>query len=461
MLLAVLPMIVCGQCHAEIVTRYSATPMANTSGLVEPAKEPSGGFFHPTSRTRFDIVKSGGHLYLQWGSRRQALEFFIGSRRMGRSYGFSEDGYFYQAPVGYYANRHLWDMAPGYENDRAPDFNRPITADCLFCHATGAKAVPKTLNRFADLSILSGISCERCHGDASVHLAHPEPGNIVNPRRLAFAERDSICEQCHLSGEARIPQPGRRLEDFRPGQRLSTYLAIFVRGSRPTGIRVTSHAEALAASACRQQSGQQLWCGSCHDPHGRQVNYREKCLSCHSLQACPVSRGESRGASADCIGCHMVKGRAYDGGHTVFTDHSIPRRPASSQSGKLAPVSLASYFPEDPASQEASRNLGIAWMQVAENFGEPRLFDKAWPLLRAAASRGLQDPLLYAKVAEALEFASQTAEAEKAYRLSLEQDPGQLDVLVRLAALLERSGRRTEATALRKRAAAILPRQSE
>ena len=461
MLLAVLPMIVCGQCHPETVARYSTTPMANTSGPVEPAKEPSGRFFHAISGTRFDIVKSASHLYLQWSQHRQSLDFFIGSRRMGRSYGFVEDGYYYQAPVGYYANRHLWDMAPGYENDHHPDFNRPITAECLFCHATGAKALPKTLNRFADLSPLRGISCERCHGDASAHLAHPQSGNIVNPQRLPFAERDSVCEQCHLAGEARIPQPGRRLADFRPGDRLSAYLAIFVTEERPAGIRVSSHAEALAASRCRQASGQKLWCGTCHDPHGQQFNYRQKCVGCHARQVCPVSRSESHSSKPDCIGCHMAKARAYDGGHAVFTDHSIPRRPTNDSSRKLAPNMLVSYFPADPASSTAIRNLGIAWAQVAENYDAPQLFDKAWPMLRAAASRRLLDPPLYAKVAEALESASKTTEAERLYRLSLEQDPQQLDVLLRLAALLGRSGKQTEATELRKRAGAILPRQYE
>jgi hypothetical protein len=458
MLLAVIPMIVCGQCHPKIVARYSTTPMANTSGPVEPSTEPSGGFFHSISGTRFDIVESASRLYLQWSHHRQPLDFFIGSRRMGRSYGFVEDGYFYQAPVGYYANRHLWDMAPGYENDRHPDFNRPITAECLFCHATGAKAVPETLNRFADLSPLRGISCERCHGDASAHLAHLQSGNIVNPPMLPPAERDSICEQCHLAGEARIPQPGRQLADFRPGDRLSEYLAVFVAEGRPAGIRVTSHAEALAASRCRQSSGQKLWCGSCHDPHGVVSDYREKCLGCHAPRVCPLSRSENHGGEPDCIGCHMAKARAYDGGHTVFTDHSIRRRPANDSSRKGAPVALASYFPVDPASSTAIRNLGIAWAQIGENYNAPQLFDKAWPMLRAAASRRLQDPLLYAKVAEALDAASKTTEAEGFYRLSLEQDPQQVDVLRRLAALLDRAGKHSEAVELRKRAASILPR---
>ena len=153
----------------------------------------------------------------------------------------------------------------------------------------------------------------------------------------------------------------------------------------------------------------------------------------------------------------MPKARAYDGGHTVFTDHSIPRRPPDYSSRKVEPDLLASYFPPHVAASTAGRNLGIAWAQVAENYRDPRLFDKAWPLLRAAASGQPRDPALYAKVAEALESASKTTEAEKAYRLSLEQDPGQVEVILRLAALLERSGKRTEAATLRKRAGAILP----
>ena len=459
MLLAILPMIVCAQCHADIVARYAKTPMAQSSGLVDPAGEPTGGFFHPNSGIRYEIVKSGNRLQLEWNGHRKALDFFIGSRRMGRSYGFAAYGYLYQAPVGYYANRRLWDMAPGYENDREPDFNRPITADCLFCHATGARVIPKTLNRVADLSAFHGVSCERCHGDASAHVSHPQPGNVVNPKKLPFAERDSVCEQCHLSGEARIPQPGRDLADFRPGQRLSTYLAVFVAEGRAPGIRVTSHAEALAASACRRASGQKLWCGSCHDPHGAQTDYREVCLGCHTPQTCPQLKSASSRAGADCIACHMPKARAYDGGHTVFTDHSIPRRPANYLSRKVEPASLASYFPADTDSIAAGRNLGIAWTQAAVNYAEPRFFEKAWPLLRAAASRQPRDPALYAKVGEALESASKISEAEKAYLLSLDQDAEQVDVLLRLAALLDRAGRETEALALRKRAAAILPRQ--
>lgn len=462
MLLALAATIVCAQCHAGIVARYTARPMAHTSGLVNAEDETNGAFFHSASGTRFAITKSGAGLELRWKDQRQRLDFFIGSRRMGRTYGFIENGYFYQAPVGFYANRRLWDMAPGYENDREPDFSRPITSDCLFCHASGAAPVSGTMNRYGDTSFLRGVSCERCHGDSSAHVEHPQKGNIINPENLPAAERNSICEQCHLSGEARFPNAGRRPQDFRPGQRLSTYVAVFVAGGERSNIRVNSHAEALSESRCRIASSDRLWCGTCHDPHGQPVDYRTRCLGCHAPAACPKLRGDHAGreAQADCIACHMPKARAYDGGHTVFTDHSIPRRARSYSAAKGAPESLRAYYPTDADSPTEARNWGVAWAQVAENYASADALEKAWPLLRAAAATRPRDPLLYAEIGEALEAAQKISAAINAYEAALEQDPVQPDVLVRLAALLERSGDRTKAAEFQKRAAAMVPRST-
>ena len=460
MLLAV-PMLVCAQCHAAIVMRFAASPMARTSGLVKAAAEPEGEFTHPQSGTRFTIVKSGDKLELDWKGHRRSLDFFVGSRRMGRSYGIIEEGYFYEAPVGYYANRRLWDMAPGYERDRTPDFSRPVTSGCLNCHASGAEPLPGTINRYADTACLRGVSCERCHGDATAHVAHPGSGNIVNPRKLAPTARDSICEQCHLAGEARFARPGRQPADFKPGERLETYVAVFVAGAETTGgLRVNSHAEALAASRCRRTSKGALWCGTCHDPHGEAADYRAKCLGCHAASACPATRNRTDPKSADCIGCHMPKARAYDGGHTVFTDHSIPRRPPRYPARREKPESLQPYYSLNAATQEGQRDGGIAWALVAESYADPEAFDKAWPLLRAAAGSQPRDPLLYAKIGEALEAAGKAPEAARLYRLSLSQDSTQVEVLLRLAALSERGGDKDAAAALRRRAAAILPRPS-
>jgi hypothetical protein len=151
LLLAVSILLVCRPCHQEIAKRWAASPMGSSFGLVDAAKESGGSFSHAASRTEFRIAPRDGSLELAWNGQRQRLDFFVGSRRVGRSFGFSEGGYLYQAPVGFYGARHVWDMAPGYENDAKPDFSRPITPECLFCHASGARAEHGTLNRVASL----------------------------------------------------------------------------------------------------------------------------------------------------------------------------------------------------------------------------------------------------------------------------------------------------------------------
>ena len=320
MLLAASILLVCRPCHQEIADRWAASPMGGSFGLVDAAKETGGRFSHLASNTGFRIAPRDGSLELLWSGHRQRLDFFIGSRRIGRSFGFAQDRYLYQAPVGYYAARRAWDMAPGYERDPKPDFSRPITPECLFCHASGARAEPGTLNRVASLGAIEPIGCERCHGEGSAHAARPKRDNIVNPARLPHRARDSICEQCHLAGDVRLAQPGKPLDGYRPGDDLSRFVAVFTAGAR-RGARVNAHAEALATSRCRRESAGKLWCGTCHSPHAQATGYRQTCLQCHAC-ADPKRNRE------DCVVCHMPKFESASGGHTTWTDHSIPRRAA-------------------------------------------------------------------------------------------------------------------------------------
>src|SRR5215469_13003603 len=161
MLLLVAMLAACEDCHPQIAARWAESPMARSSGITNAISEPTGEFFNESSRTSFEIRRAGGKLKLVLPGQEQSLDFYIGSRRMGRSYGFMEDGYLYQAPVGYYSLRRAWGMAPGYEHDSAPDLNRPVTAECLFCHASGLAPTHGTVNRFQDLSGLHGVTCER------------------------------------------------------------------------------------------------------------------------------------------------------------------------------------------------------------------------------------------------------------------------------------------------------------
>jgi hypothetical protein len=442
-LILTLALLICGDCHREIVERFNRSPMGRTSGPVDAIKESPGSFVHVASGTSFQIVRTERKLELRWLGQKQELPFFIGSGRMGRSYAFLDDGYLYQAPAGYYTNRRAWDAPPGYEHDRTPDLARPVTPECLFCHASGARAVPGTLNRIADMGALHGVGCERCHGDGAAHAMHPVRDNIVNPARLPGRARDSVCEQCHLAGEVRLALPQKELAGFRPGDELGAFIQVFVNADSAPGVRVNGHAEALAQSRCRKAAGERLWCGTCHDPHASTIDFRARCLGCHEAAQCPSS---SR--SGDCIGCHMPKARALDGGHTVFTDHSIPRRPVHTPD--RTPVrELRPYFPELQGQGIAERNLGLAYGNLG-NVG------KAWPLLRTAAPG--RDPALYTRIASLLQADGRYAQAEPYYRESLAMDGDQLEAVVGLASLLERTGRKSEAAPLRRKAVTMCPR---
>jgi tetratricopeptide (TPR) repeat protein len=137
----------------------------------------------------------------------------------------------------------------------------------------------------------------------------------------------------------------------------------------------------------------------------------------------------------------MPKSKAYDGGHTVFTDHSIStheQRP------------FASYFGREPSP----RNLGIAYVRLASSRRDAAYLERAWPLLRAAVADDRRDPALYYEVANLLAASGRNQQAIVYYRRSLDEDPLQPDALLKLAALL---GRSAEARDLRERATRVLP----
>jgi hypothetical protein len=404
--------LLCVDCHRDLVQRYARTPMANTSGVVRPALESPGKTGPYTITPTLTLSYPGGKV---------DLTFFIGSRRMGRSFAFEYDHRLYQAPVGYYANRGVWDLAPGYEHDSAPDLTRPITRDCLYCHATRATLQPGTLNRYEE--IMHGVQCGRCHGESANHA------KLVNPAKLSGRRRDSVCEQCHLSGEVRLVQPGKRMEDFAPAADLSEFVEVFTASRK--GVAVNGHADALASSRCKQAAGGRLWCGTCHNPHRATESYAAVCRSCHTAPHIP----------SDCVPCHMPKAKAYDGGHTVFTDHSIStheQRP------------LASYFGREPSA----RNLGLAYIRIASNRHDTAYIEQAWPLLRDAVKEERSDPVLHYEIANVLAASGRKQQAIEYYRRALDEDPLQPDALRKLAALLEPSA---EARELRERASRILP----
>jgi hypothetical protein len=375
----------CAQCHPAETAGYGSSQMAHSLGSVSP--EPGGAFEHKASGTRFSVTltPSGMEQKLDRDgfSGEYQPAYAIGSGTHAVGYLIQMNGHLFQSPICFYAGRG-WDMAPGYENNESPDFLRPVTPDCLSCHVGKARPIEHSSNRYEDPPIeAEAITCERCHGPSEAHLRSPVPGSIINPAKLPIRARDSVCEQCHLSGEARIPNPDMKISDFHPGQNLEDVFSVYVyEGSldptRSAALKVISQAQQLALSTCLRKSSGKLWCGTCHDPHqtpaDAKVYYRNRCLSCHGTA---LLRTHAK-PNQDCIGCHMPRRVVSDGGHTVFTDHRIARRPPNEPepSGKTGPQSLVAWH--TPASALAERNLGLAEIEVGER-------TKTFPLISQGA----------------------------------------------------------------------------
>src|SRR5690606_33533700 len=99
----------CQPCHTQLVNSYRDTPMARSSGRVEAVADAS----FTAAGHRYRIA--GNRLEFDGGSA--PLDFFVGSATLGRSYLFQRDGFLFQLPVSWYAQKQLWDASPGYENE--------------------------------------------------------------------------------------------------------------------------------------------------------------------------------------------------------------------------------------------------------------------------------------------------------------------------------------------------------
>ncbi len=435
----------CAKCHPKEVAGYQQSAMAHS--LSKPFPQPDGTFEHVYSKTKFTIrsTRSGMVQKFERGNEvgEQKVAYVIGSGVHAYGYLVQAGDHLFQSPLSYYSNGK-WDVAPGYEESRSPDFSRPVTVECLLCHAGKPQPIPDTLNRYRTPAFAEeSISCDRCHGPGEAHEKNPAPGSILNPAKLQSAARDSICEQCHLAGETRIPNPGKSIADYRPGQRLEDTYTIYVAAQPAVGtLKVISHAEQLALSACARKSGGKLWCGTCHDPHTTPAQsaayFRERCLECHGETLEKSHASPDR----DCVACHMPRLPARDGGHTVFTDHRIARRPQPDKA--TAPAdNLAAW--REPDVRLRDRNLALALIAVGFQNESSAEVIRGYRMLNRVVKDFPDDPGVLTSLGSVLLRAKQPAEALRLFEKVLLQRPASAPYEVNVATALIAAGREAEA----------------
>jgi hypothetical protein len=462
----------CSPCHAAIFHSYMRTQMAQSSGKVD-TQDSKETFDHAEFRDdggafSYRVAPDYRFEFTQQGARQpitgvRALAYFIGSGAAARTFLIDDGGFLFESPVTYYRQSASWKASPGFEGLDYPYLTRPVVPGCLQCHASGIQAKAGTLNGYATPPFLeNGVSCERCHGAGSDHIATGSA--MQNPAKLVPAARDSICAQCHLSGEVRVPKvgkdgPGKEGQALTPGGLLADDLTVFIRAGSPSDLRVTSHVENLAQSACKRASADKLWCGTCHDPHTapepaeKAAYFRGKCLSCHQAQDCHAAE-EARLANGDsCIACHMPRGPTSDIQHVVFTDHSIRRKPTGSGVLPSSNTELVPY----PSYTATTRDLALAYAVVALRDNNPADRDRAFPLLKQAAEQGTADAQALAYLAELYRDAKDDRHALPIYQQVWQMDKSQYAAAAALGAYQMQSGNLTAAIKLWREALALNP----
>lgn len=420
----------CTGCHQSIVASYQQTGKARSISKPRAEVQSQRQWYNDFAGRRVGVTWQNGRM-THWFESRGSVEGYevdwaVGSGRESKSYIVRIADSLFQSPIAWYANRLIWDMAPGYAVDPSPSFYRPLASNCLNCHAGEANPIPGTQSRFGDPPIPQpALSCSSCHGDSAAHLALPGRGNIVNPAALPRPARDAVCDSCHLPGEARVLNPGKRFSDYVPGMPMEDVFSIYVarKKSDDTILRVYSQAEELASSPCSIASEGKLWCGTCHDSHRvipekeRPAWYRDQCLNCHQGESIASHRRE---AGDDCVRCHMPKQRPYDGSHASRTDHWIRIR--KSEARFLDRGELLRPWREPPAALQ-NRNLALAYLSNAERTRSLKRHREGLKALDLAIAEGHRDGEI--ALAAGVQFLRQKApdRAIPWLQLAVEEEP--------------------------------------
>lgn len=318
----------CAECHRDYFDTYQKTAHFRSSQL--PDLKTVLGKFDPDHNTvagrranlrlQMESLPDGLYQRVDVRDRGQSythserFDIVTGSGSRGQSYLYWKQGGLYQLPVSYLTARNQWVNSPGYLEGTA-NFSRAIQARCLECHATYFEHVPNTVNRFRSDNFILGISCERCHGPGSEHVAfhRSHPGekvgqHIVQPGSLPVERRHDVCRQCHSRSGASLQEPFT----FKPGEVLSKYLDLALDDEVAPGaggIHTANQFARLKMSKCLQKSPE-LSCNDCHnlhrEEHGQIAVFSERCQKCHQASRCGMSKTLGKKIEKNCIDCHMA-----------------------------------------------------------------------------------------------------------------------------------------------------------
>jgi tetratricopeptide (TPR) repeat protein len=326
----------CLSCHRELSNSYLHTSHHLTSQL--PDEHSILGFFVEGSNTlmihqatptdakpglSFQMTKKGDGDYetatmgsathVQTESER--IDLVIGSGARGQSYLYWQGDSLYELPVSYWSAGRRWINSPGYADGTA-DFSRAVHPRCLECHLAYIKPVTADprINRYDQQSMVTGISCETCHGPGVDHISTMRSGSagswktlgsaIINPAGFSRDRQVDLCALCHNGVRSKEVAPAF---SYQPGEPLDKYVTSDPADPAEHPDVHGNQVALLKRSKCYLQSPK-MNCSTCHDVHAPErtaASYSSKCLTCHTWQSCGLSQKIGHTIANNCIDCHM------------------------------------------------------------------------------------------------------------------------------------------------------------
>ena len=421
----------CKGCHNDIHANFIHTGMGQSFGLANASKTSAKFNGHNVIYDPFlnlyyqPILKNKDIFILEYRlegkdtvhKRLEKVSYIVGSGMHTNSHMSQTNGYIFQMPLTYYTQKGQWDLPPGFEKGHNSRFSRSIELECMSCHNAYPNIMPGSKNKF--VSIPQGIDCERCHGPGSIHVREKQLGHlvdtstmidytIVNPKKLPYDLQVDVCQRCHLQGDAVLAE-GKSFFDFKPGQKLSDYINVFLpryKGDNQTFI-MASHADRLKQSKCfiestrlkintvnkkysnsklSNQNVSSLTCISCHNPHvsirnTANAQFNNACKNCHGnkqypqLSDCKEKIAVRKITNDNCWSCHMPKSGTEDIPHVTVHDHRI-QIPVRKNAVKAIQQFIGLAAVNNPKPN--AHTIGEGYLSYYEKFkNNPSLLDSA------------------------------------------------------------------------------------
>ena len=149
----------CAPCHEQIYSSFRQTGMGRSFsqpniGKLASLLKSTPAVYEPKSDYNYSVHIREGRLFMREFRREngrvvyqqeRAAAYQIGSGNNTFSFLEDRNGYLFEMPLTWYAEKKLWDMSPGYR-DHNWRFDRPINSTCLNCHTGPSRRTPQTEN---------------------------------------------------------------------------------------------------------------------------------------------------------------------------------------------------------------------------------------------------------------------------------------------------------------------------